>query len=57
MRYAMSSALVERLFGWKPSTDFQSGLEMTVRWYLGNANWVQRLKAKGYAGQRLGKGS
>ena len=57
MRYAMSSALVGRLFGWKPLTDFESGLELTVRWYLDNASWVQRLKARGYAGQRLGKGS
>jgi dTDP-glucose 4,6-dehydratase len=57
MRYAMSSALVERLFGWKPLTDFQNGLETTVRWYLDNQSWVQRVKARGYAGKRLGKGS
>jgi dTDP-glucose 4,6-dehydratase len=57
MRYAMSSALVQRLFGWKPQTGFQTGLETTVQWYLDNADWVRRLKAKGYAGDRIGKGS
>jgi dTDP-glucose 4,6-dehydratase len=57
MRYAMSSAEVERLFGWKPMTDFHNGLEMTVRWYLDNADWVRRLKARGYAGERLGRGT
>jgi dTDP-glucose 4,6-dehydratase len=55
-RYAMSSALVERVFGWKPWMDFQSGLEKTVRWYLDNEDWVQRVKAKGYSGGRLGRG-
>ncbi len=57
MRYAMSSALVQQLFGWNPLTDFRAGLETTVRWYLDNADWVRRIKAKGYGGERLGRAS
>jgi dTDP-glucose 4,6-dehydratase len=56
-RYAMSSELVGRLFGWKPLTDFQTGLAATTKWYLENEGWMRRMKAKGYAGERLGTGS
>ena len=35
----------------KPS---KSGLRKTVRWYLDNRPWWQAIRAKTYAGQRLG---
>jgi dTDP-glucose 4,6-dehydratase len=57
LRYAMSHALVENLLGWKPQTGFERGLEATVRWYLENEAWISHIKARGYAGERLGKAS
>lgn len=36
-RYAIDSAKIHKL-GWKPQTDFQSGLEHTINWYLKHGN-------------------
>jgi len=57
LRYAMSYAEVEGLFGWKPATGFEQGLAATVKWYLDNEAWISHIKARGYAGERLGKAS
>lgn len=57
MRYAMSSAAVEELFGWRPAVDFAGGLERTIRWYLDNLDWVERIRQKGYASERIGTGA
>jgi dTDP-glucose 4,6-dehydratase len=35
-RYAMDIAKIRRELGWAPRESFESGLERTVRWYLGN---------------------
>ncbi len=43
--------------GWKPEQDFQSGLELTIRWYLENTTWVSRVQSGKYRGERLGLGS
>jgi dTDP-glucose 4,6-dehydratase len=46
-RYAMDTTRIQREFGWQPRTDFESGLEKTVRWYLANSAWVERMQAQG----------
>jgi len=43
--------------GWRPSVDFESGLEQTVDWYLDNPGWVARVRDGSYQGERLGLGS
>jgi dTDP-glucose 4,6-dehydratase len=40
--------------GWQPSESFESGLRKTVEWYLANRSWWERIRAKGYRGERLG---
>jgi dTDP-glucose 4,6-dehydratase len=35
-RYAMDISKIRRELGWRPRESFDSGLEKTVRWYLGN---------------------
>jgi dTDP-glucose 4,6-dehydratase len=35
-RYAMDIAKIRRELGWAPRESFESGLEKTVRWYIGN---------------------
>jgi len=35
-RYAMDITKIRRELGWAPRESFESGLEKTVRWYLGN---------------------
>ena len=40
--------------GWKPRHDFDSALAQTVRWYLENDSWVERVTSGTYQRQRLG---
>ena len=40
--------------GWTPRRDFATGLEITVRWYLDNPRWVERVTSGVYQRQRLG---
>ncbi len=42
-RYAIDSRKLQRELGWEPSLQFEEGLERTVRWYLDNQEWLDRL--------------
>jgi dTDP-glucose 4,6-dehydratase len=54
-RYAMDISKAERELGWSPKEDFESGLTRTVRWYLANRSWCERVQREAsYAGARLG---
>jgi dTDP-glucose 4,6-dehydratase len=56
LRYAIDSTKLERELGWKPEETFESGLEKTVAWYLGNRWWWEPIRDGSYAGERLGVG-
>jgi dTDP-glucose 4,6-dehydratase len=56
-RYAMDAAKLCRELGWKPRETFESGLEKTVRWYLDNRAWWERIRSGVYRGERLGMGT
>jgi len=47
-RYAMDVTNIERELGWKPVETFETGLRKTVRWYLDNAEWVERVVSGSY---------
>ncbi|PLR18825.1 dTDP-glucose 4,6-dehydratase [Caulobacter zeae] len=53
-RYAIDAGKLQRDLGWSPALTVEEGLERTVRWYLDNDGWWDALRAKGFAGQRLG---
>jgi len=53
-RYAIDCTKIERDLGWRPQTSFEQGLEQTVRWYLDNREWWQRIHSGAYRGERLG---
>ncbi len=55
-RYAMDSGKIRKQTGWEPGETFQSGLEKTVRWYLENRSWVNRVTKGKYGMDRLGLG-
>ncbi|HEY1007670.1 MAG TPA: dTDP-glucose 4,6-dehydratase [Sphingobacteriaceae bacterium] len=40
LRYAIDSSRLQRELGWKPSLQFEEGLEKTVDWYLANEDWL-----------------
>ncbi|HET9930247.1 MAG TPA: dTDP-glucose 4,6-dehydratase, partial [Polyangiaceae bacterium] len=47
-RYAVECGKIERELGWTPRHDLTSGLRETVRWYLQNERWVQRVRSGAY---------
>jgi dTDP-glucose 4,6-dehydratase len=54
VRYAIDAGKIERELGWKPSETFETGLEKTVRWYLDNRRWWERVLNGNYRLDRLG---
>jgi len=55
-RYAIDASKIERELGWRPRETFESGLGRTVRWYLDNRSWWERVRSGVYRGERLGMG-
>lgn len=53
-RYAIDATKIERELGWRPQETFASGLARTVRWYLDNRSWWQRVLDGSYRLERLG---
>jgi dTDP-glucose 4,6-dehydratase len=47
-RYAIDCSKISRELGWKPEESFASGLLKTVRWYLDNSDWVDRVRSGNY---------
>jgi dTDP-glucose 4,6-dehydratase len=68
LRYAMDAGKIGRELGWRPAHTFEAGLRETVRWYLANRAWWERVRSGayrrdvigddepivGYGGERLG---
>lgn len=48
LRYAIDSSKLQRELGWKPLTDFETGLEKTVDWFLNNKAWLERVTSGAY---------
>lgn len=42
-RYAIDPTRIGRDLGWKPETCFEDGIGMTIRWYLENREWSDRI--------------
>ncbi|HEY3277819.1 MAG TPA: dTDP-glucose 4,6-dehydratase [Syntrophorhabdaceae bacterium] len=47
-RYAIDSAKIKRTLGFVPKMSFEKGMEETVRWYLGNESWWERIRSGAY---------
>jgi len=47
-RYALATGKIERDLGWRPATEFASGLEATVAWYLANGDWSESARSGAY---------
>jgi len=56
-RYAIDASKIRAQLGWRPSVTFESGLERTVRWYLENRVWCERVQSGAYRRERLGVSS
>ncbi|MDR1114611.1 MAG: dTDP-glucose 4,6-dehydratase [Tannerella sp.] len=42
-RYAIDPTKITNELGWKPDTDFETGIVKTVQWYLDNQSWVEQI--------------
>lgn len=47
-RYAMDNTKISSELGWVPKYDFDKGLKLTIDWYLGNMDWVERVVSGEY---------
>jgi dTDP-glucose 4,6-dehydratase len=54
LRYAIDASKIKRELGWSPKQNSSSGLELTVKWYLENLDWVQQILNGNYQMHRLG---
>ena len=48
MRYAIDSRKWQKELGWEPSLQFEEGIELTVRWYLENQEWLDNVTSGDY---------
>ena len=48
LRYAIDSSRIEKELNWKPSLQFEEGLEKTVDWYLENQEWMEHVTSGAY---------
>lgn len=48
LRYAIDPQKLMRELGWKPSLQFEEGLEKTVDWYLANTEWLDNVTSGAY---------
>ncbi len=55
-RYAIDATKIQRELGWRPRESFDTGIEKTVRWYLENRTWCDRVTSGAYRRERLGTG-
>ena len=53
-RYAIDAGKIERDLGWTPYETYETGLAKTVKWYLDNEVWWQRVLSGDYRLERLG---
>jgi dTDP-glucose 4,6-dehydratase len=53
-RYAIDASKIHRELGWQPRHTFDDGLRETVRWFLDNKVWWERIMSGAYRGERLG---
>jgi len=43
-RYAINGDKIAGELGWRPSRSFEEGLRATVRWYIQNLDWCERMR-------------
>jgi dTDP-glucose 4,6-dehydratase len=47
-RYAIDASKIMNELGWKPSLQFEEGLEKTIDWYLQNQEWLHNVTSGAY---------
>ncbi|OHD20360.1 MAG: dTDP-glucose 4,6-dehydratase, partial [Spirochaetes bacterium GWC1_27_15] len=47
-RYAINCDKIKNELGWKQSVNFEQGLDLTIKWYLDNQEWVKEIQSGEY---------
>ena len=47
-RYGIDPEKIKNELGWYPKTPFDEGIELTIRWYLDNKSWMERVTSGAY---------
>lgn len=47
-RYAIDSSKIQKDLGWKPSYNFNEGIQETIQWYVDNRQWWEQVKSGQY---------
>ncbi len=47
-RYAIDFSKIKDELGWRPKTDFESGVKKTIEWYKNNEKWWRDIKSGEY---------
>ena len=47
-RYGIDPAKIKNELGWYPETSFEEGIKKTIKWYLDNRDWMERVTSGGY---------
>jgi dTDP-D-glucose 4,6-dehydratase len=50
LRYAIDDAKLHNELGWRPKESLETGLKKTVRWYLDNRAWWEKIRSGVYRG-------
>ena len=48
LRYAIDAHKLMNELGWKPSLQFEEGIEKTVDWYMANEEWLENVTSGNY---------
>jgi len=48
LRYAIDSTKLQNQLGWKPSLQFEEGIEKTIDWYMQNEEWLKNVTTGAY---------
>ncbi|MEY3153414.1 MAG: hypothetical protein RLZZ333_2011, partial [Bacteroidota bacterium] len=46
--YAIDATKLNKELDWKPSLQFEEGLDKTIDWYLANGEWIDRVTSGAY---------
>ncbi len=45
-RYAICNDKITKELNWKPSVTFDTGIKLTIEWYLSNQSWIESIEKK-----------